>query len=86
MKTPYNYSKLILPKSIYINKTLHPKFLISKKPKIAENNIYIVLRPDKDENAKKFFPNKRVVYLRYDKPEQLILIKKYQAMSLQNND
>ena len=77
MKTPYNYSKLILPKSIYINKTLHSKFLINEKPKTIENDIYIVLRPDKDENAKLFFPNKKVVYLRYDNPEHFNLIKKY---------
>jgi len=54
-------------------------FIKPKKEKI-ENTIYLVLRPDKDEKAKKLFPDEKVVYLRYDKEKDLEKISEYNSL------
>ena len=56
---------------------LHESYHISPKPEPVINDIYLVLRPDKDEKANELFPGKRVIYLRYDKEEDLKLINEY---------
>jgi len=55
-------------------------FFINKKKEEIKNDIYLVLRPDKDEKSNKLFPGKKVVYLRYDKPEDLIMIERYNKL------
>jgi len=56
-------------------------FFINKKEKPPINDIYLVLRPDKDEKAAILFPNKKVIYLRYDNENDLLLIKKYYSLN-----
>ena len=77
MKNVYcEYKGKTLPKN-NIGGSLHDSFYIKKNKELIENNIYLVLRPDKDEKANLLFPGNKVVYLRYDKPEDLIMIEKY---------
>jgi len=60
-----------------VGSPLDDVFLIQKKQKDVKNDIYMVLRPDKDDRANKLFPDKQVVYLRYDKEQDLEIIKQF---------
>ena len=65
---PYEKKCTKVIRSVYINRgELYEKFKFKTKPKLVKNAVYYVLRPDKDAIAALFFPNKRIVYLRYDK-------------------
>jgi len=54
-------------------------FFIQKKETII-NDVYLVLRPDKDEKANTLFPGHRVVYLRYDRSDDVKIIEKYNSL------
>ena len=59
---------------------LYKGFFIQKKSEEVKNTIYLVLRPDKDEKANQLFPDEKVVYLRYDKEEDLKMIETYKSL------
>ena len=82
MNKIFKYINRTMPQPINLNRTLNEKFLIQKKKVLKQNKLYVVLRPDKDFKAKQLFPNDTVVYLRYDKPEQLKLINSYNLIKL----
>ena len=56
-------------------------YLINKNREEIINDIYVILRPDKDDIANILFPGERVVYLRYDKPEDVKMIDKYNKLN-----
>lgn len=60
-----------------MSRNLWDGYFIDKKPEKIENDVYLVLRPDKDEKALALFPGKKVVYLRYDNPDDVLMIEKY---------
>jgi len=78
---PYNVYKGKKIKKTMIGGELADCFYIQKKKTEIVNDIYLVLRPDKDSVANQLFPDKRVVYLRYDSPDDLILINQYKELS-----
>jgi hypothetical protein len=65
-----------------ISQNISKYFHIKKKKEMVKNDIYLILRPDKDEKAHLLFPNDKVVYLRYDKHSDLLMIEKYNNLSL----
>lgn len=74
---PFNVYKGKKIKKIRVGSILHKSLMFSKKSELIKNDIYLVLRPDKDKIANLLYPNQIVVYLRYDKYEDLIMIEKY---------
>jgi hypothetical protein len=83
IKNTYCVYKGIKPEKRRIG-SLSEFFYIKKKRENIKNDIYIVLRPDKDNIAKQLFPTEKVVYLRYDKPSDLLIIDKYNKLKLQS--
>jgi len=79
IKNTYNRCNRFMPKKRRFG-NISDKFFIKRKDNNIENNVYIVLRPDKDNVAKLLFSNKKVVYLRYDKYDDMLLIDKYNSL------
>jgi len=78
---PYNVYKGRKIRKIMVGGELAECFYIQKKKTEIVNDIYLVLRTDKDSIANQLIPDKRVVYLRYDRPDDLILINQYKELS-----